>query len=74
MPAESLEYFVSTTHWLDAFTPPMEQHAQYLADTVKRILVGVLTLVGGIIAVGGLLLIGSIFVGLIVYLITQINS
>jgi hypothetical protein len=37
-PAESLEYFVSTTHWLDAFTPPMEQHAQYLADTVKRIL------------------------------------
>jgi hypothetical protein len=38
MPAESLEYFVSTTHWLDAFTPPMEQHARYLADTVKRIL------------------------------------
>ena len=38
MPAESLEYFISTPHWLDAFTPPIEQHAQYLADTVKRIL------------------------------------
>jgi hypothetical protein len=38
MPAESLEYFISTPHWLDAFTPPIEQHAQYLAETVKRIL------------------------------------
>jgi hypothetical protein len=38
MPAESLEYFLSTPHWLDAFTPPVERHAQYLADTVKAIL------------------------------------
>jgi hypothetical protein len=38
VPERSLEYFVSTTHWLDAFTPPVERHAQYLADTVKRIL------------------------------------
>jgi hypothetical protein len=37
-PQESLEYFVSTTHWLDAFTPPLERHAQYLADTVKAML------------------------------------
>ena len=37
-PTESLEYFISTPHWLDAFTPPVERHAQYLADTVKRIL------------------------------------
>src|SRR5208282_2485330 len=37
-PSDSLEYFLSTPHWLDAFTPPIARHAQYLADTVKRIL------------------------------------
>jgi hypothetical protein len=30
MPTESLEYFLSTPHWLDAFTPPMEAHFQLL--------------------------------------------
>jgi hypothetical protein len=38
MPSESLEYFISTPHWLDAFTPPMEQHLERLADAVKRLL------------------------------------
>jgi hypothetical protein len=38
MPAKSLEYFLSTPHWLDAFTPPMERHIRYLADTIKGIL------------------------------------
>lgn len=32
--SETLEYFISTPHWLDAITPPLEQHLNYLADTV----------------------------------------
>ncbi len=37
-PDESLEYFISTPHWLDAFTPPLEKHLQYLAQVVRKIL------------------------------------
>ncbi len=37
-PEKSLEYFISTAHWLDAFTPPLEKHLQTLADTVRSIL------------------------------------
>jgi hypothetical protein len=37
-PSESLEYFISTPHWLDALTPPLEEHAIRLADSVKRLL------------------------------------
>jgi hypothetical protein len=40
MPAKSLEYFLSTPHWLDAFTPPLEQHLNYLADVIRHILDG----------------------------------
>lgn len=40
MPAKSLEYFLSTPHWLDAFTPPLEAHLNYLADVLSRILAG----------------------------------
>jgi hypothetical protein len=40
MPAASLEYFISTSHWLDAFTPPLERHANFLADTIIRWLRG----------------------------------
>lgn len=39
-PTDTLEYFISTPHWLDAFTPPLEIHLQYLAKVVKEILVG----------------------------------
>lgn len=38
VPAEDLEYFISSQHWLDAVTPPMEQHIDYLARTVRRVL------------------------------------
>lgn len=38
MPAKAMEYFISTPHWLDAFTPPMEQHLDVLARTVRRLL------------------------------------
>ena len=38
MPSKTLEYFISTQHWLDALTPPMEQHLQYLVNTMQAIL------------------------------------
>lgn len=37
-PSESLEYYLGRTHWLDAITPPLEQHLSKLVDTVKAIL------------------------------------
>ncbi len=38
MPAASLEYFLSTSQWLDAFRPPLDAHLQRLADTVQSLL------------------------------------
>jgi hypothetical protein len=40
VPTKSLEYFLSTPHWLDAFSPPLEQHLNYLATVVANILKG----------------------------------
>ena len=37
-PAGSLEYFMSVPHWLDALTPPLEQHLGKLADAVARVI------------------------------------
>jgi hypothetical protein len=37
-PSDSLGYFISTPHWLDALTPPLEAHALRLAEGVKRLL------------------------------------
>jgi hypothetical protein len=39
-PTASLEYFLSTPHWLDAFSPPLERHLRYLAQVVQKILTG----------------------------------
>jgi hypothetical protein len=39
-PTASLEYFLSTPHWLDAFTPPLEKHLRYLAKIVNSIIAG----------------------------------
>jgi hypothetical protein len=39
MPTDALEYFLSTPHWLDAFTPPVESHFQLLVHSV-RVLIG----------------------------------
>jgi TIR domain len=36
--SKSLEYFVSTPHWLDALTPPLERHLVQLADTLRVLL------------------------------------
>jgi hypothetical protein len=37
-PARSLEYFISTSQWMDAFSPPLERHLGNLAKTVKSVL------------------------------------
>ena len=37
-PARGLDYFLSTPHWLDAMTPPLEQHLDYLAQSVGFLL------------------------------------
>jgi hypothetical protein len=34
----ALEYFVSTPHWLEAMTPPLEKHLGAVADAVRKIL------------------------------------
>jgi anti-anti-sigma regulatory factor len=36
---KAMEYYLSTPHWLDALTPPLENHLRRLADTVTKILV-----------------------------------
>ena len=38
VPTKSLEYFLGAIHWLDALSPPLENHLQQLADTVKALL------------------------------------
>ena len=37
-PAKSLEYFISTSHWLDAITAPLEKHISYLQRTISSLL------------------------------------
>jgi len=37
-PTRSLEYFISTSQWMDAFPPPLEPHLERLSRTVKAIL------------------------------------
>ena len=34
VPTDAMEYFMSSTHWLDAFTPPLQVHLEKLADTI----------------------------------------
>ena len=38
LPNKSLEYFISTQHWLDALTPPLEDHLLHLAETITVLL------------------------------------
>jgi Ca2+-binding EF-hand superfamily protein len=37
-PTKGLEYFISSQHWLDAMTPPLEKHLARLARTAKQLL------------------------------------
>jgi biotin transporter BioY len=36
--SKTLEYFMSMPHWLDALTPPLQEHLDRLADTTRLIL------------------------------------
>ena len=38
VPSPALEYFISDAHWLDALTPPLESHLDYLVGTVQLLL------------------------------------
>jgi hypothetical protein len=38
VPSPALEYFISSAHWLDALTPPMEKHIDRLVSTVAVLL------------------------------------
>jgi len=38
VPTKTLEYFISSPHWLDALTVPLEQHINTLAVSVKALL------------------------------------
>src|SRR5438093_12272905 len=37
-PTKSLEYFISTSQWMDAFSPPLERHLDNLAKTVTSVI------------------------------------
>ena len=36
LPADALELFLGARHWLDAFTPPLENHLQMLAQIIRQ--------------------------------------
>jgi serine protease Do len=36
-PSDSLRYYIGNAHWLDALTPPLEQHLSRLVSTVQRL-------------------------------------
>jgi ABC-type amino acid transport substrate-binding protein len=38
LPSKDIEFFISSCHWLDAITPPVEAHVAKLATAVKAIL------------------------------------
>jgi hypothetical protein len=38
LPGKALEFFIGNVHWLDALTPPLENHLKNLAGTVKVLL------------------------------------
>jgi hypothetical protein len=40
LPVRAMELFISARHWLDAITPPVENHIRKLADTVEGFLSG----------------------------------
>jgi uncharacterized RDD family membrane protein YckC len=37
-PSDELQYFIGSRHWLDAITPPLEEHLNRLLDSVSRII------------------------------------
>src|SRR5215469_11005496 len=37
-PVAALKFFLATPHWLDAFTPPLERHLEFLAKVIRQYL------------------------------------
>lgn len=37
-PSKSLKYYIGRTHWLDALTPPLEQHIEKLAKKINSLI------------------------------------
>lgn len=37
-PTSAMEFFLSSAHWLDAITPPVEKHLNKLTNTIKELL------------------------------------
>ena len=35
LPSKAMKYLISTPHWLDAMTPPLEQHIRELEETIR---------------------------------------
>jgi hypothetical protein len=38
VPSKSMEYLIGVPHWLDAISPPLEEHLEILANTVEYII------------------------------------
>src|SRR2546430_16120066 len=38
LPNDDLEYYLSTPHWLDALTPPLERHLDCLGTSIRALL------------------------------------
>src|SRR5260370_31748896 len=38
IPNDDLEYYLSTPHWLDALTPPLESHLDRLETSIRALL------------------------------------
>src|SRR4051812_16979619 len=39
-PSKSLEYFISTPHWMDAWSGPMDEHLGRLVETLRPVVFG----------------------------------
>jgi tetratricopeptide (TPR) repeat protein len=37
-PSKAIQYYIGSTHWLDALTPPLKKYLNYLADNVELLL------------------------------------
>ena len=37
-PVRALDFYLSNTHWLDAFDPPLDDHVALLANAIRRLL------------------------------------
>jgi hypothetical protein len=43
LPSRGMEYFISASHWLDAYHPPLDDHLRTLSATAKTLLTGTAT-------------------------------